>query len=93
MDQAKRLLSASLIQLKPGVLSWWEKQTTNTTRLPSPHLNAVSSIDLDAGEITAEAQTRRSESETTATSPDYMVPSRERDEHDLLEARLLSPFD
>lgn len=90
MDEAKKQLSSALLQSKASVLSWWVKQTTTSAKLPIP----PSPVRSPAGEVDAATSTATvtpSPKISTSTSPshDFPIPSRERDEYDLIEVRLV----
>ncbi|VDM35632.1 unnamed protein product [Hydatigera taeniaeformis] len=76
MDEAKKQLSAALMQSKASVVNWWISQTVGSARLPKPaeSLSPTPSGDMDFSNASPK------------TSSDMIIPSRERDEHDLIES-------
>ncbi len=90
MDEAKKLLCSGLLQAKQAVITWWKNQIIIAVRLPNPPLShsRTPSGDFDAAGGTSQPQSPRT---PPVNTPDYLLPSRDRDEHDLTEASLFYP--
>ncbi|KAL5107851.1 Mitogen-activated protein kinase kinase kinase 15 [Taenia crassiceps] len=75
-DEAKKQLSSALMYSKASVVNWWVEQTVGYSRLPTPaeSLSRTLSGDMDGISTTS-----------PKTSSEMIPPSRERDEHDLIE--------